>query len=97
MVKGSIIPPTPTPTSKYNISVSVTDGTDPLENVNVTLADADNNEYTGKTGSAGGCTISNVPEGSYNVTATKTGYVDYTGTLTVDEDNTSLTISMTEE
>ena len=97
MVKGSIIPPTPTPVTTYNISVSVTDGTNPLENVNVTLTDADSNEYNGKTGSAGGCTISNVPEGSYNVTATKAGYVDYTGTLTVNENNTSLNISMTEE
>ena len=91
------MPPSPTPTSKYNIRVSVSDGTDPLENVNVTLTDADDNEYNGKTGSAGGCTISNVPEGEYEVVASKTGYIEYTGTLTVNENNTSLNISMTEE
>ena len=96
MVKGSLNPPSPTPSETHNISVSVTDGTNPLENVDVVLTDTEN-EYSGKTGSAGGCTISNVPEGTYNVTATKTGYNTYTGTITVNEDNTSLSISMTEE
>ena len=96
MVKGSINPPSPTPVTKYNISVSVTDGTDPLENVSVALADADSNEYTGKTGSAGGCTISNVPEGSYNVTASKAGYDEYSGTLHVSK-NDNLTITMIKE
>ena len=96
MVKGSINPPSPTPTSRYNISVSVSDGTDPLENVSVTLTGADSNEYTGKTGSAGGCTINNVPEGSYNVTASKAGYIDYIGTLNVSK-NDNLTITMTKE
>lgn len=96
MVKGSITPPSPTPASRYNISVSVNDGTDPLENVSVTLAGADSNEYGGKTGSAGGCTISNVPEGSYNVTASKAGYIEYTGKLHVSK-NDNLTITMTKE
>ncbi len=96
MVKGSITPPTPTPVTTYNISVSVSDGTDPLQNVDVTLTDTEDNEYTGKTGSAGGCTISNVPEGTYNVTATKTGYNEYTGTMNVSEENTNLTITMTQ-
>lgn len=96
MVKGGITPPSPTPVTKYNISVSVSDGTDPLENVNVALADADSNEYSGKTGSAGGCTISNVPEGSYNVTASKAGYIDYIGTLHVSK-NDNLTITMIKE
>lgn len=95
MVKGSITPPTPTPVTTYNISVSVSDGTDPLENVDVTLDDGEN-EYSGKTGSAGGCTISNVPEGTYNVTASKTGYNEYTGTMNVSEENTNLTITMTQ-
>lgn len=81
MVKGSIIPSTPTVTR--NISVSVTDGTTGIGSVDVVLEDADENQYTGKTGSAGGCTISNVPEGSYTVMASKTGYAVYTGNITV--------------
>ena len=95
MVKGSIIPSTPT--VARNISCSVTDGTDPLEGVDVILEDADETQYTGRTGSAGGCTISNVPEGTYNVTATKNGYTEYTGNITVDEEHTTLAITLTEE
>lgn len=95
MVKGSIIPSTPTVTR--NISVSTTNGTDPVSNVDVTLEDADGNQFTGKTGSAGGCTISNVPEGSYTVMASKTGYTVYTGNITVGEENTTLTITLTAE
>ena len=79
-----------------NISVSVTDGTDPVENVDVILEDAEEHEYTGKTGSAGGCTISNVPEGTYSVVATATGYDEYTGTITVSEETTTLSITLTE-
>ncbi|MDD5984111.1 MAG: carboxypeptidase-like regulatory domain-containing protein [Turicibacter sp.] len=95
MVKGSIIPSTPTVTR--NISVSVTDGTTGIGSVDVVLEDADENQYTGKTGSAGGCTISNVPEGSYTVMASKTGYAVYTGNITVSEENTTLTITLTAE
>ncbi|MDO5824675.1 carboxypeptidase-like regulatory domain-containing protein [Methanobrevibacter sp.] len=95
MVKGSIIPSTPTVTR--NISVSVTDGVEGIESVDVVLEDADENQYTGKTGSAGGCTISNVPEGSYTVMASKTGYTVYTGNITVSEENTTLTITLTAE
>lgn len=95
MVKGSIIPSTPTVTR--NISVSVTDGTTGIGSVDVVLEDADENQYTGKTGSAGGCTISNVPDGSYTVSGIATGYNDYTGTITVSEENTTLTITLTAE
>ncbi|WP_296875519.1 carboxypeptidase-like regulatory domain-containing protein [uncultured Methanobrevibacter sp.] len=95
MVKGSIIPSvTPEPVT-HNISVSVTDGTDPIENVDVILEDSNETQYTGKTGSAGGCTISNVPEGTYSVVATATGYNEYTGTLTVDENTSTLAITLT--
>ena len=96
LVKGSITPPGQTPATTYNISVSVSDGTDPLENVDVTLSDTENT-YTGKTGSAGGCTISNVPEGTYNVTANKAGYKEYVATVNVSENNTNLTITMINE
>lgn len=95
MVKGSITPSVVP--ANYNISCSVTDGTDPLESVDVILEDNDENQYTGKTGSAGGCTISNVPEGTYTVIATKNGYNEYTGTITVNEETTTLNITLTEE
>ena len=76
ILKGSIIPPTPTP-ELVTVAVSVTDGTDGIEGAEVTLIDAEENEYTGTTGSAGGCNIKDVPEGTYSVTATATGYTDY--------------------
>ena len=65
--------------------------------MDVVLEDADETQYTGKTGSAGGCTISNVPEGSYSVMASKTGYAVYSGNITVNEENTTLNITLTEE
>ena len=58
------------------------EGTNPVSNVDVVLEDTDGNQFTGKTGSAGGCTISNVPEGSYSVMASKTGYAVYAGNIT---------------
>lgn len=95
MVKGSLNSSTPLPVTKYKIKFTITDGTDPLSDVQVILSDGIN-EFTGKTGSAGGCTISNVPEGSYNVTASKAGYIEYTGKLHVSK-NDNLTITMTKE
>ena len=95
MVKGSITPLAPENSVTRNVSVSVTDGTDPLGNVDIILEDAEENQYTGRTGSAGGCTIRNVPEGTYNFVASATGYVDYTGTLTVSEQSHTLDIILT--
>ena len=74
----------------------MTDGTDPLSNVDVILEDSEENQYSGKTGSAGGCTIKDVPYGSYSVVASKTGYQDYEGALTVDENTTTLSITLSE-
>lgn len=78
---------------KYTVEVSVTDGTNPLSAVQVILTGADGT-FKGKTGSKGGTNISDVVGGTYSVKATKTGYEDYTGSLTVSE-NTSLDITMT--
>lgn len=80
-----------------NVSVSVTDSESStgIESVTVTLEDAEEQEYTGTTGSAGGCTIQNVPPGEYTVTATATGYNEYTGSFTVSATSKTLNISMT--
>lgn len=77
---------------KFNLSITVNDGTNPLENVNVAIGD-----ITGSTGSQGGCTLSNVPVGEHIITATLTGYNDYTETIIVSENNKDFTISMTVE
>lgn len=79
-----------------NISVSVTDSTSStgIESATVTLTGADEQEYSGTTGSAGGCTIQNVPHGEYTVTATAAGYEEYTGSFTVSATSKTLAISM---
>ena len=77
---------------KFNLSITVNDGTNPLGNVDVSIGD-----ITGKTGNQGGCTLSNVPIGEHIITATLTGYNDYTETITVSENNKDFTISMTVE
>lgn len=76
----------------HNISITVTDGTDPVQGATVVLG-----ENTKTTGSAGGCTINSVPIGTHTITVTKTGFEDYSGTIAVDADYTSFTIVLTEE
>lgn len=50
---------------------------------------------TGTTGSAGGCSITGVLDGSYTVTVTAEGFEDYSDTIVVDESHTSFNISLT--
>ena len=79
-----------------NISVTVTDGEHPIDKVSVTLEEKDTKEkVTATTGSAGGCTLSNVPIGDYNITATHSDYAEYNGTITVTEETKTLNITMT--
>lgn len=73
------------------ISFSVNDGTDAIQGATVTV-----DGKTGTTGSAGGCSINEITNGEYTVTVTKEGYEDYTNTITVDDEHTSFTISLTE-
>ena len=74
-----------------DISVSVTDGTDPIQGVTVTVADS---ECT--TGSAGGCTLRNVPVGDITVTATKDGYESYSDSEIITDETESLSIELIE-
>ena len=93
------MPSEPVTPTTVTVAVTVTDGTNGIQNVDVVLTDSEEHEYTGKTGSAGGCNIQNVPEGTYTVTATKTGYADYTSSedVEISEENKTLSITMTEE
>ena len=90
----------PQPTS-VDIGVTVTDGTNPIENAEVTLTDStdDSKTFTGTTNASGICTLDDVDYGSYIVTAEATGFVDYTGSeaLTVTSETTLLSIEMEAE
>ena len=72
-----------------NISVCVKDdsGTG-IKDAKVTLSKG-SLEYTGLTGSAGGCTLRNVLFGEYDLTCTCEGYGDFEDTFIVSKDTTS--------
>lgn len=73
-----------------NINISVNDGTDDVEGATVSIGN-----ISGTTGSAGGCTLKNVPDGENTIEVIADGYGDYEDTITVSEDNTSFTITLT--
>lgn len=65
-------------------------GTGSVEGATVAIGDV-----TGTTGRAGGCSLQNISDGEHTVTVTKEGYEDYTNTITVSEESTSFTVSLT--
>lgn len=75
-----------------DISISVNDGTDPVEHASVSIG-----QISSTTGSAGGCTLQDVPEGSQTIVVTATGYEEYTDTIEVSSQNNEFTITLTEE
>ena len=75
-----------------DISVTINDGTDPIEGATVTVG-----AKTGTTGSAGGCTIKDVTDGTVSVEVSATGYVTKTESITVSSSDTSFTISLVAE
>ena len=88
-VEGSDDDPEPTP-SERDISISVTDGSDPVKGVTVAIG-----SISGTTGDAGGCTLKSVADGEQTITATKEGFDEYSDTITVSSESTSFTIVLT--
>lgn len=80
------------PSETVNIQVHVTDGTDPIGQVEVAIDD-----ITSTTGNAGGCTLRNVPVGTVTITANKEGYEEYIEELTITSETETLNITLTEE
>ncbi|MBR0369486.1 MAG: carboxypeptidase regulatory-like domain-containing protein [Methanobrevibacter sp.] len=72
-----------------DLAISVTDGTNPVSQVEVGIG-----EITGTTGSQGGCTLHDVPVGTVTVTATKTGYVTYSQEVTITSSTETLEITL---
>ena len=69
--------------------MTVTDGTDPISQVDVAIG-----TITATTGNQGGCTLRNVPIGTATITATKTGYNEYTESLTITSETETISITL---
>lgn len=80
-------------TAVRNISFTINDGTAAVEGAEVVLDEDTTNKKT--TGSAGGCTFSNVEDGSHSVVITADGFEEKTQSITVSSDSASFTISLT--
>lgn len=74
-----------------DVKVTVTDGENPIESASVVITDT---EFTATTGSAGGCTIRNVPLGEYTIEASKDGYINGLEDLTVTAGENPITITL---
>ena len=72
-----------------DITVIVSDGTNPISGATVTIGDDE--ETTDEDGET---TFESVYEGSQTITVTKTGYADKTSTVTVDDSHTSFTVEL---
>lgn len=80
-----------------NISVSITDNeNNGVNNANVILS-KDETSFSGTTGKLGGCTIKDVPFGEYSITVTAEGYQEYTGTVTINQVESTVDVSLTNE
>lgn len=82
--------PTPTPTTRTISFTIKSDETTPIEGATVKIGST-----TKTTGSAGGCSFNEIADGNVSVEVSATGFVDKTETITVSEDNTSFTITLT--
>ena len=77
-----------------DILVSVNDDAgNPVQGANVILSD-DEEDYVGTTGSAGGCTIKNVPVGNYEVEARASEYIPYLNGFDVEDGENVLYITL---
>ena len=79
--------------STVHVSV-VCNNIEHIANANVVLSG--DNTYSGTTDENGVCDIQNVPYGTYTATVTATGYKTTTSTVTVDSEETDLTLAVKE-
>lgn len=74
-----------------DVKITVTDGENPIGSASVSITDT---TFTATTGSAGGCTIRNVPLGEYTIEVGKTGYISSLEDLTVNVGENPITITL---
>ncbi|MGN0177193.1 MAG: PEGA domain-containing protein [Methanobrevibacter sp.] len=55
------------------------------------------NEISSTTGSAGGCTLNNVPIGAQTIIVTASGYENYSETINVSNENITFEIKLNKE
>lgn len=80
-------------TTTVNISVTVTDGTDPVQGAIVTIG---GKSCANGTGSGGGCSVKDVPIGEgVEISVTCEGYETYTATEDITAETTTLSITLT--
>lgn len=77
---------------KRSVSITVTDGTDPIQGATVVIDDDEAHAKT--TGSAGGCSCSLV-DGEHSISVSKEDYTTYEDDITVAYDETSFTVTLT--
>ena len=77
-------------TPKRSLSFTIDDGTSGISGATVKLGDV-----TRTTGGAGGCTFTDIEDGSYSVQVSAEGYDSKTEAITVSENSTSFTITLT--
>ncbi len=84
--------------SGVNIQGQVTSGGAAVSGATVSLVSSGTGAtQTAVTDDQGGYTLSNVADGSYELTATKDGYEDATGSVTVSDGTASLSAAPTAE
>lgn len=71
------------------VKVTVTDGENPINQADVSITGTD---FTGTTGTKGGCTITDVPFGTYTIEASKEGYITGLEDLVVDDELININI-----
>lgn len=66
-----------------DITVIISDGENSISGASVILTNADDEDVEETTNDDGKAQFNNIPFGTYELVASKSGYVDYEGTLTV--------------
>lgn len=78
-----------------DISVNVTDGTDPISGVTVVLTDSDELSSSKTTGADGSVTYDDIDNGTYTVTVSKSNYTTETETVVVNGADVEVDIELT--
>ena len=73
-----------------DISINVTDGTNPVQGASVVIGDV-----TKTTGSAGGCTFNGLTEGEHDISVVCDGFADFASTIIIAEENNNFEITLT--